>query len=282
MSAVGARTYAYFPGCTLATTAVEYDLSGRAVAQALGLELRELPEWNCCGATFPLSTENVMDMIGPARSLIAAEASQEDLVTLCAVCFNVLRRTDRFLKTHPVETERLNLFLEAGHYLGSGRVRHLLEILRDDQGWQAVAAQVTRPLTGWRMAAYYGCMLLRPAAEMQLDDPEAPTILGDLIRALGAEPVSMSHATECCGSYLLVSQPGVTDRLSQDIVQSARRAGAQAVVSACPLCRHNLEQAQRGEPEAERLPIVYFTQVLAAALGLSEHTPHLLAAETAA
>jgi len=282
MSAEAARKYAYFPGCTLATTAVEYDASGRAVARALGLELRELEEWNCCGATFPLSTENVMDMIGPARSLIAAEARQEDLVTLCAVCFNVLRRTDRFLKTHPVETERMNLFLEAGHFAGSGRVRHLLEILRDDLGWEAIAARVTRPLTGWRLAAYYGCMLLRPSAEMQLDNAEAPTILGDLIRALGAESVPISHATECCGSYLLVSQPAVTDRLSQDILRSARRAGAQVVLTACPLCRHNLDQTQRGLPAAERLPILYFTQVLAAAFGLAEHAPAALSPEAVA
>jgi heterodisulfide reductase subunit B len=133
-----------------------------------------------------------------------------------------------------------------------------------------------------RLAGYYGCMLLRPSAEMQLDDVEAPTLLADLIRMLGAESVAMSHATECCGSYLLVSQPDVTNRLSQDIVRSARRAGAQAVLTACPLCRHNLEQTQQGLTPAERLPVFYFTQALAAALGLAEHTPAELMLEGAA
>jgi heterodisulfide reductase subunit B len=275
------KPYAYFPGCTLATTAVEYDASGRAAAQALGLDLQELEEWNCCGATFPLSTENVMDMIGPARSLIAAETRQEDLVTLCAVCFNVLRRTDRFLKTHDAEADRLNQFLDPRHYAGSGHVRHFLEVLRDDLGWEAVAGHVTRPLSGLQLAPYYGCMLLRPAAEMQMDDVEAPSIMSDLIRALGAEPRLMSHATECCGSYLLVSQPGLTDRLSQDIVRSARRAGAQAIVTACPLCRHNLDQAEHNRAPADRMPVVYFTQLLAAALGLSEHAPQGLVLEAA-
>jgi heterodisulfide reductase subunit B len=275
------RRYAYFPGCTLATTAVEYDASGRAAAQALGVDLHELEGWNCCGATFPLSTENVMDLIGPARNLIAAEQRQEDLVTLCAVCFNVLRRTDGFLKAHAAETDRMNQFLEPGRFAGSGRVRHLLEVLRDDLGWEAVAARVTRPLTGLKVAPYYGCMLLRPSAEMGLDDAEAPTILSDLLRALGAESRPMSHATECCGSYLLVSQPEVTSRLSQDILRSAKRAGAQAIVTACPLCRHNLEQADSARA-ADRLPVVYFTQLLAAALGLPEHAPQGLLQETAA
>lgn len=266
-----AKHYSYFPGCTLATTARSYDQSGRAIAEALGIELAELPDWNCCGATFPLSVENIMDMIGPARMLIASEAQQGDLAALCAVCYNVLKRTDHFLKTHSEATERLNLFVEEGQYTGQARVRHLLGILRDDVGWEAIAARTTMPLKGLRAAPYYGCMLLRPQPEIGLDDQEAPTVLHDLLSALGATPVSMSHATECCGSYLLVSKPHAIERLSEKIVGSARRAGANLIVTACPLCQHNLTQSQAHAAKAARLPVVYFTEVMAAAFGMLDH-----------
>jgi heterodisulfide reductase subunit B len=262
------KRYAYFPGCTLSTTATDYASSGLAVAAALGIDLAELPDWNCCGATFPLNTENVMDMLGPARTLIAAEEQGADVATLCAVCFNVLRRSDHFLRIHAAETERLNWFIEEGDYTGTVQVRHLLGILRDDIGWEAVRARVSAPLEGMKIAPYYGCLLLRPHAEMALDDPEAPSILHDLIAALGAEPVSFPNQAECCGSYLLVSQPKATDRLSHNVVESARGVGAGMIVTACPLCQYNLTRAQTHLPEPARLPVVYFSQVMAAAFGL--------------
>jgi heterodisulfide reductase subunit B len=273
------RQYAYFPGCTLSTTAIDYDASGRAVAAALGVDLAELDDWNCCGATFPLNTENVMDMLAPARILIAAEERETDVAALCAVCFNVLKRSDHFLRTHPEATRRLNLFVEEGDYTGAVHVRHLLDILRDDVGWDAVRARTTTPLKGMRLAPYYGCLLLRPQAEMNLDDPEAPTILHDLIAALGAQPVSFPDQAECCGSYLLVSQPQATERLSGRVVDSARQAGAEMIVTACPLCQYNLSEAQKHLPEEYRLPVVYFTQVMAAAFGLPEHAGRVIVSE---
>lgn len=262
------KHYAYFPGCTLSTTATDYASSSLAVATALGIDLAELPDWNCCGATFPLNTENVMDMLGPARTLIAAEGQGADVATLCAVCFNVLKRSDHFLRTHAAETERLNLFIEEGNYTGAVQVRHLLGILRDDLGWEAVRERVTAPLEGMRIAPYYGCLLLRPHAEMVFDDPEAPAILHDLIAALGGEPVSFPNQAECCGSYLLVSQPKATERLSHNVVESARSRGAEKIITACPLCQYNLTHAQAHLPEPQRLPVVYFSQVMAEALGV--------------
>lgn len=273
------RQYAYFPGCTLSTTATDYDASGRAVATALGIDLAELDDWNCCGATFPLSTENVMDMLAPARILIAAEEQGNDVTALCAVCFNVLKRSDHFLRTHPEATQRLNLFVEEGDYTGTVRVRHLLDILRDDVGWEAVRERVTVPLQGMKLAPYYGCLLLRPQAEMNLDDPEAPTILHDLIAALGAQPVSYPDQAECCGSYLLVSQPQATERLSGRVVDSARQAGAEMIITACPLCQYNLSEAQKNLPEGQRLPVVYFTQIMAAAFGLPEYAGKVVVSE---
>jgi heterodisulfide reductase subunit B2 len=263
-----AASYAYFPGCSLRSHAQTYEAQAKAAAVALGFELSELPDWNCCGATFPLNAENVMELIAPARLLIAAEKAGGDLVTLCAVCFHVLRRSAHFLGTHPFALERLNAFVEEGPYGGKARARHYLEVLRDDLGWEAVKARVERPQTGARLAAYYGCMLLRPSAEIGLDDPERPRVLEDMIEAVGAEAVPFAQGTECCGSYLSVTEPDAADRAGAKVIQSARAAGARAVLTACPLCKYNLERAQRSLPQPERLPVAYFTELLTAAFGV--------------
>jgi heterodisulfide reductase subunit B len=261
----------YYPGCTLSTRAENYDRSGRAVAAALGLELEELPEWQCCGATFPLVLDNSMALIAPTRVLYQAQQAGERVATLCAVCFHVLRRSQALLERAPEMLERINWFTEQ-EYRGV-RVVHLLEILRDDVGWDALAERVVRPLAGLRVAPYYGCLLLRPHEEIGLDDPENPTILHDLLRALGAEPVDFPYSIECCGSYLTVKEPRVSETLSKDILASAREHGAQAIVTACPLCQFNLDYPQR-EKEAgstgDEIPILYFTQLMAVALGLPE------------
>ena len=274
----------YYPGCTLSTKAKNYDRSGRAVAAALGLELEELSEWQCCGATFPLVLDDSMALIAPTRILYQAqqvpppspplggEGNLHPVVTLCAICFNVLRRSQALLKRDPEMLERINWFTEQ-EYHGDVRVMHFLEVLRDDLGWDALAERVVRPLTGLKVAPYYGCLLLRPYDEIGLDDPEDPVILHDLIRALGAEPVDFPYSIECCGSYLTVKEPQVSETLSKDIVASAREHGAQVIITACPLCHFNLDYPQR-ETEAGRtgneIPVLYFTQLMAVALGLPE------------
>ncbi len=280
----------YFPGCTLSTKARNFDVSGRAAAEALNMPLVELPDWQCCGATFPLAADNTMALIAPARILIQAEQQGERLATLCAICYNVLKRTQAALQRQPDQLERINWFVSTDSttagltYKGRVRVVHLLEMLRDDLGWPALAERVKaatdggNPVKGLKIAPYYGCLLLRPPAEMALDDPDAPTILAEFLYALGAEPVAFPFQSECCGSYLAVSQPDVPEALSGTIVEHAARAGAQAIVTACPLCQYNLDRrsaagagsragAQPGHPAA-RIPTLYFTQLLSAALGL--------------
>ncbi|MBU0704168.1 MAG: CoB--CoM heterodisulfide reductase iron-sulfur subunit B family protein [Chloroflexi bacterium] len=263
----------YYPGCTLSTKAKNYDRSGRAVAESLGMPLEELAEWQCCGATFPLALDDSLALIAPTRILYQAQQAGERVTTLCAICFHVLRRSQALLERDPEMLERINWFTEQ-EYRGV-QVTHFLEILRDDLGWDALAERVTRPLAGLQVAPYYGCLLLRPYDEIGLDDPENPTILHDLVRALGAEPVDFSHNIECCGSYLTVKEPQVSETLSKDIVASARARGAQAIVTACPLCQFNLDYPQR-ETEAgqtgNEIPILYFTQLMAIALGLPEET----------
>ncbi len=275
----------YFPGCTLSTKAKNFDLSGRAVAEVLGLPLDELADWQCCGATFPLAVDNSMALIAPARVLIQAEqqcdpqAGPSRLATLCAICYNVLKRTGVALREHPEQMERINWFISTdatssgASYQARVKVVHFLEMLRDDLGWDALRHKIAsvgghERLQGLRVAPYYGCLLLRPPAEMGLDDPEAPAILSDFLRAVGAEPVGFPFQSECCGSYLAASQPDVPRALSQTIVEQAAQAGAQAIVTACPLCQYNLDKQSAQARAGARLPIVYFTQLLAVALGL--------------
>lgn len=262
-------TLPYYPGCTLSTRARGYDYSGRAVARALGLELQELEDWQCCGATFPLTLDDSMALIAPTRVLYQAQQAGERVATLCAVCFHVLRRSQALLQRDPAMLERINWFTEQ-EYRGV-RVVHFLEILRDETGWEVLAKRVSESanLQSARLAPYYGCLLLRPYDEIGLDDPENPTILHDLLRALGAEPVDFPYSIECCGSYLTVKDPQISRTLAQEIVTSARECQAQAIVTACPLCQFNLDYAQR-ESSSDALPVVYFTQVMAVALGLPQ------------
>ncbi len=261
----------YFPGCTLSTQAKNYDRSGRAVAAALGVDLVELPEWQCCGATFPLMVDDSMALIAPTRVLYQAQQVGERVVALCAICFHVLRRSQALLERDPEMLDRINWFTEQ-EYSGV-QVVHFLEVLRDDVGWESLAGQAVRPLAGLWVAPYYGCLLLRPYEEIGLDNPEAPVILHDLLRALGAEVVDFPFSIECCGSYLTVKEPRVSETLSKEIVASAREHGARVIITACPLCQFNLDYPQR-ETEVgltgDEVPVLYFTQLMAMALGLPE------------
>ena len=268
----------YFPGCTLSTKAKNYDRSGRAVAEALGFPLEELPEWQCCGATFPLMLDDSMALIAPTRILYQAQQAGDRVTTLCSICFNVLRRSQALLDRDEEMLDRINWFTEE-EYEGDVHVAHFLEILRDDVGWEggpeSLAERVKRPLTGLKVAPYYGCLLLRPFEEIGLDDPEDPHILHDLVRALGAEPVDFPYNVECCGSYLIVKEPDVPKSLAKDIVVSAREHGADVIITACPLCQFNLDYPQRETKMSragEQLPVLYFTQLMAVALGLPEET----------
>ena len=262
----------YFPGCTLSTKGRNFDLSGRAVAEALDLTLEELSEWQCCGATFPLSTDNSMSFIAPTRLLTEAQNAGGHVTTLCAVCFNVLRRTQHFLGNNPEMLERINWFTEE-EYKGQTRVSHFLELLRDDLGWDKLTEKLEKPLKGLKAAPYYGCLLLRPYQEIGLDNPDEPRILHDVLQALGCDVVDFPFQDECCGSYLMVSKPEVPKVMAGEIINSAKKHDAQVLVTACPLCQFNLDYPQRAEAgtrTGKELPVVYFTQLLAVALGLPQ------------
>ena len=260
----------YFPGCTLSTKAHGFDVSARASARVLGFELAELPQWNCCGATFPLATDNELALVGPTRILIEAQKQGRRLVTLCSICYNVLKRTARFLQENEEKRERINLFIEE-EYRAELQVLHLLELLRSELGFEALSERVEKRLAGLRVAPYYGCLLLRPQDEIGLDDPDEPAILLDLLASLGCEVVDFPHKTECCGSYLTVSAADATEELAYTILSSALSEGAEVMVTSCPLCQFNLDYRQGSmlrHVGFRPLPILYFTQLLGIALGL--------------
>lgn len=261
----------YFPGCTLRQKALGFDVSARAVLAALGLELRELKSWNCCGATFPLSTENLLDLTGPARVLAAARLEGTRLAVACATCYNVLRRTNRLLSLDEDKREKINFFIESD-YAGDLEVVHLIDLLHREIGADRLRRAVRRPLDGLKVASYYGCLLLRPVDEVGFDDLENPRILDELMAAAGATPVGYPHRGECCGGYLAVRSEEAAMAASRRVLKAAAAAGADLVVTSCPLCQFNLDRRQtemsRREAGFRTLPVLYFTQLLGLALGL--------------
>lgn len=264
-------SYAYYPGCTLHSQARGFRESIALCAQALGIELAELPNWQCCGAVYPLVQDNLFPIVSAARNLAAAAAMGMPMLTVCSACFHVHKRTSTLMAGDEEKRAKLNAFIEAD-YSGGIEVLHLLQAVRRDVGPAALAGKIARPLTGLRVAAYYGCMLLRPEKELAFDDPEAPGIFEEHVRALGADVVSFSHRSECCGAYLSVSAPAAARRASGDVLRAAVRAGAEIIVTSCPLCFYNLDEQQpallAADYEFQTIPIVYFTQLTAMALGV--------------
>lgn len=268
----------YFPGCTLNTTGKGFDNAVRASTAAVGLELVELPEWNCCGATYPLIIDNMLELAAPAHVLVAARDAARDaggndsiVTTACTTCYNVLKRTNHFVREHEEERERIETFIEA-EYSGEVEVKDILHLLRDDVGFDTVREKVQNPLQGLNVAAYYGCMVLRPPDEVAYDDPDHPTSLDDLMAALGATPVEFPLKNECCGAYLAVKDPAVTREMVYTILKSAQAGGAEAVVTNCPLCQFNLDkqqvEMQKRHAGYQPIPVFYFSQLMGLALGL--------------
>ena len=256
--------FSYYPGCTLKTKGKALDQSARACAEALGFTLNELPEWQCCGAVYPQTTDEIATRLSSVRALMSAKEQGRDLVTLCSACHHVIKRVNGDMQHNEDIKNKVNRYLKTEiPYEGETNVLHYLEVLRDCIGFDKIAAAVKNPLTGKKIGAYYGCMLLRPGKEMQMDDPENPTILEDFIRAIGAEPVYYAQRNECCGGYQTLENKPQAQKRATTVVDNAVSCGAEMLITACPLCLYNL--AQNAE---NPLPVVYFTELLAQALGL--------------
>jgi heterodisulfide reductase subunit B len=258
-------TFSYYPGCTLKTKAKELDEYARKSAQALGITLEELPEWQCCGAVYPMAQDEIATKLSSVRALVSARDLGRDLVTVCSACHHVIKRVNNDMKTNDNIKTKVNNYLKLDTaYEGETKVIHYLEMLRDVVGFDEIKKKVVKPLTGKKIAAYYGCLLLRPSSAMQFDNPENPTIMEDFIRAIGATPVVYPYRNECCGGYVTVDNPELAQKKCNNIIESAVENGAQAIITACPLCMYNLDA---NTPEQD-LPITYFTEVLAEALGV--------------
>jgi len=268
----------YFPGCTLKTTAKNFEDSTLASLKVLGVDLVELPRWNCCGTVYSLATDDLMHHLAPVRDLIRVkEEGAKRVVTLCSMCYNTLKQANDLVKADPEKLEKINQFMyrEEVKYDGSVQVSHLLEVLRDEVGWEALKKKVTRPLKGLRIAPYYGCLLLRPTG-VALDDPEEPTLLEKVLEALGVEVVDYPYKTECCGSYHTITNVGLVIERTYTILTSASQHGAEAIAVSCPLCDFNLDSRQKEVEDKfsgfEKIPVFYFSQLLSLALGLDVET----------
>ena len=259
--------YSYYPGCTLSTKAKELDRCGRLAAQALGVELEEIENWQCCGAVYPQAEDEIATKLSAVRALNAAKEKNQPLLTLCSACHHVIKRVNDDMKNSEYIRTRANNYLKLdAPYAGETNVVHYLEMLRDAVGFDKLKAAVKNPLKGVKIAAYYGCLLLRPSGVMAFDDPENPQIIEDFIRAIGATPVIYSQRNECCGGYMAMEDEGYARRRVERILASAKEAGADEIITACPLCMYNLAH-NAGDA---KLPVKYFTELLYQALGLGE------------
>lgn len=256
--------YTYYPGCTIGTTAVEFGLSTDAVCEALGLELVELEDWNCCGASSAHSLDHELALRLPARNVALAQKEGLDIVAPCPACYQHTLQADRVLRENPEWRREMEALL-GFTYTGQPRVRHLLEVLTEPEVLEAVRRRVTRPLKGLRVASYYGCVLVRPPEFTGWDDPEHPTRMDRLMAALGAEPVEWSYKVDCCGASLSLSRSQVVVTLSSRLAREAQEAGADVIACACGMCQINLDTRQNLET---KIPALYFTELMGLAFGL--------------
>ncbi len=256
----------YYTGCTHKNKAQDHDKYARASEKALGFELEEIENWQCCGGVYPLGSDEIATKLSSVRALNEAKEKGQALVTLCSACHHVIKRVNDDMKNNDDIRTRANNYMKLdAPYAGETEVLHFLEVLRDKVGFDELKKKVVNPLKGKKIGAYYGCLLLRPGKVMAFDDPENPKIIEDFIRAIGAEPVIYPYRNECCGGYISLKEKEMAQNMCQKISDSASGFGAEMLITACPLCMYNLNKSAAGD-----LPVYYFTELLAEALGVKE------------
>jgi heterodisulfide reductase subunit B len=280
----------YYPGCTLKEKTTGLDISTREAMKRLDIELVEPAGWTCCGAEYPLTGEKIAGLAAPIRVLRQVRDEGGDVVvTTCSFCYSVLKRSNKAIQDDPVKRKRINAFLRDdiqidpltkerttgfADYNGEVQVLHLLEYLRDRVGFPRIRERLKRDLGKMPIAAYYGCRLLRPKEEMGFDEPDAPHLFEDFLEAVGCAAVDYPFKQECCGSYLSVSMPDAATEASYRVLRSAKMNGAEALTVTCPLCFYNLDHRQEAIKTAyldfAGLPVLFFTQLLAWALGVDK------------
>ncbi len=263
--------FAYFPGCSMHSTAKEYAESLESVCEALDLELVEIPDWNCCGATSAHSLDHKLSIALPARNLALAEQMGLDIAVPCAACYNRLAVANENLKNQPELREEINESLPQ-KFRGNIKVRPLIEVIVNEVGLSKIAEAVKEPLSSLKVACYYGCLLVRPPKILGFDDAEDPQSLDRLVKTLGAETVEWPHKTECCGASFSLTRRDIVYKLTGDVLKMAKRAGADCIVTACPLCMSNLDMRQsdieKMTGEKFDLPVFFFTELMGWAMHL--------------
>ncbi len=267
--------YAFYPGCAIHSSSKEYGDSAKAISKALDIDLVEIDDWNCCGAIDAIySYKPLYSVAIDARNLSLAEKMEMDISTLCSACFYTLSRTNNLLKEDSRLRNKVNEALSSVglNYSGNVQVRHFLEVILSDVGLEKIGENVKVPLTSLNVASYYGCFLVRPPDLINFDDPDHPTRLDELVETLGASRVEYYGKTRCCGASLGVTKEEVMLELSKNILLSAKDAGANCMITACPLCHFNLDAKQKDiESKFDikiDLPVLHFTQLVGLAFGI--------------
>ncbi|MGQ9645706.1 MAG: CoB--CoM heterodisulfide reductase iron-sulfur subunit B family protein [Thermodesulfobacteriota bacterium] len=257
--------FSYFPGCTDHSSSLEYGLSTHEVFKALGVDLVEIEDWNCCGAAATHSLNRLLSLCLPARNISKAQSAKTGpLVVPCAGCFSYLKRTEHVLKNNEAERKQIEDIV-GFKYDSTLEILALMDVVVNRIGLEKVQERVKNPLKGLKVACYYGCALVRHPKITQLDDPENPQYLDRLMKSLEAEPVAWSYKTDCCGADLAMTYSDVVEGLVGKIVSMAKEAGAQCIVTSCGLCQMNLEMRQN-----LGLPIFYFTELMGVAFDVEK------------
>ena len=257
--------YAFYPGCAGGTTAKEYNKSAVEVCSALDIELSELADWNCCGASSGHSTNYTLSHALTGRNLAIAEKENLPLAAICPACFVRLKDTQNHVKKGVISQNEISELIDKP-YTASFDVNHILDIIVNEAGLDAVKQLVTKPLTGLRLVAYYGCYLVRPRELTGFDDTENPKLMDSLLTALGAEVLDWSGKVDCCGGSGSFTDKAMVKELTGKIASAAREVNADMIVTACGLCQANLEARQSG---GKAFPIVYFTELMGLAMGFN-------------
>jgi heterodisulfide reductase subunit B len=263
--------YAYYPGCSAESTARDMHQSTLAVAEALGIEMLEPKGWTCCGATAGHQTNPILAASLPAANLAKIKDMGLDCVVNCAACYNRMKVANYEISSQPEIRKAVSEAI-GRDYDGSVKVRHFIEVLLNDVGLKPISSKIKRPLNGLKVACYYGCLLVRPPKVMDFDDPENPTSLDKLVKAIGGVSVDWPYKVECCGGGLSLSRTDVVVNLTDSILGMAKEAGADCITVSCPMCQVNLDLRQQDIRKQSgkdyQMPIVYITQLLGLALGI--------------
>ena len=266
------KEYAYFPGCSLEKLAIGYHVSALETANKLGMKLREIEDWNCCGSTTYFHIDELLAYTLSARNLAIAEKTGLELVAPCSACYKNMYFTVAHVKKDPDLAEHINYALEEDglHFSGKINVRHLMEIYVEDIGTEEIKNKVTHPLEGVRVAPYYGCQILRPKKDHM--DIEHPLFFEELLTAIGSIPVDYPLKTRCCGGSLIISSRPAALTMVRNLLQSAVDRQASVIATACPMCQVNLECYQQSVNQEfgtnYSIPVLYFTQLVGLALGI--------------